>query len=121
MANYLSLVVLSPVNTILKADQVKSLRVRLKGDTWLSIYPGHAPLLAELISGKMTYETDDFVAEHNITSAILQVSKNQISLFVNDSQDFSGDINKATDFDSLARKLMQTMVNQDIKKEDTRY
>ena len=114
MAQTLHLKVLSPDSTILDVEQVKSVRARLRGDTWLSIYPGHAPLLAELLPGNLAYATGERRDEIDISTGILQVSKNQITVFVGKAQDLTAekDDDSAVQFDNLARMLMRTMIEQ---------
>ena len=114
MAQTLHLKVLSPDSTILDVEQVKSVRARLRGDTWLSIYPGHAPLLAELLPGNLAYATGERRDELDISTGILQVSKNQITVFVGKAQDLTAekDDDSAVQFDNLARMLMRTMIEQ---------
>lgn len=122
MTQLLNLLILSPVETILNIDKVQSIRVRLKGDSWLSIYPGHAPLLAELMPDKLVYSIDGSQAEVNITSGIMKVSKNQVTVFVSDPQNSAaiGHNDQQDRFDTLARKLMETMVNQKLEEVDSR-
>ena len=81
MTHFLNLTILSPEGVILDADQVKYVRVRLGGDSWLSIYPGHAPLIAELLPGELMY-SDAKQARIEISTAIMQVSENHITVFV---------------------------------------
>ena len=116
MAQTLHLLVLSPDSTILDVEQVKNVRARLRGDTWLSIYPGHAPLLAELLPGNLVYATGERRDELDISTGILQVSKNQITVFIGKAQDLTAenDDDSAVQFDNLARMLMCTMIEQKV-------
>ena len=112
MAHTISLTVLSPDNIILDVQKVMSVRVRLRGDTWLSIYPGHAPLIAELLPGKIVYSTDEISAELELSTGIMQVSKNQITVFTGGSHySVKGDEERGfEEFDNLSRMLMQSLV-----------
>ena len=79
MAYSLSLSVFSPDSSILEVAQVKSVRVRLKGDSWLSIYPGHAALIGEVLPGDLMYSAGELQARLALPSSIIKVSDNQIT------------------------------------------
>jgi hypothetical protein len=47
--------VLTPEKTLLAVDSVVKVRLRLIDGGWLSIYPKHAPLIAETLAGPVEY------------------------------------------------------------------
>ncbi len=114
MTKSLSFTVLSPDSVIFEAENVTKVRARLRGDTWLSVYPGHAPLLAETLPGKLEYEINEHQSELILSAGILQVKQNHITVFVSkahladDNMDDS-DAGRVERYDKLSRMLMQSL------------
>lgn len=78
----LNLRVITPVETVVKAEGVAWVRVTLADEGGLGIYPGHAPLLAETLAGSLRYA--DEVGEHDIdlTAGILSIQKDVVTVFI---------------------------------------
>jgi F0F1-type ATP synthase epsilon subunit len=103
--------VLSPENVFLDEKSVKFVRVRLYDDTRLSIYHGHAPLIARLLPGSITYATAKGQAEITISSGILKVSENQVTVYMGhafEGED-AGSKSQDNEFENLANTLMQKL------------
>ncbi len=77
----LQLTVLTPVETLLEATGVTQVQVRLADGAGLSIYPGHAPLLAETVAGPLRYS--DVSGEHTLAleSGILHITLDGVTIF----------------------------------------
>ena len=60
---------------------VSKVRLKLADDAWLSIYPLHAPLLAETLSGPVLYTTAAGEQTMSLSESILQVAENAVTLF----------------------------------------
>jgi len=74
----LQLSVLTPKESVREADDIEYVHLSLANGYPISIYPGHAPLLAETVAGPLRYADD--AGEHtlNLTAGILQVDENVV-------------------------------------------
>ena len=112
MAELLNLTVLSPDEVILETGDVGKVRVLLRDDSWLSVFPGHAPLLAEIISCKLEYTVNDDVVGLLMSSGILKISENQVTIYLSkasQNEDMAIEREKVDRFDKLTRKLMHSL------------
>jgi F0F1-type ATP synthase epsilon subunit len=116
MPELLRLNVVTPVKTLLDVAQVRKVRLKLADHGWLSIYPYHAPLLAETVAGPVTYITEAAEASLALAESILQVAENQVTLFTaGEVADFTMATASAAAaaedgrFDRLARVLLKSM------------
>ncbi len=77
----LQLTALTPVETLLEVTGVTQAQVRLADGAGLSIYPGHAPLLAETVAGPLRYS--DASGEHTLAleAGILHITPGGVTLF----------------------------------------
>lgn len=114
VAKTLNLTVLSPDRVILDVENVTKVRAKLRDDTRLSIYPGHAPLLAELLPGTLEYAIDSEESELELSAGILQVTQQHITVFVSKTHE-AGEVRdgpEASDieqFEKLSQMLMQSL------------
>lgn len=74
MARHLRLTVLTPERVLLEVPNATKVRLRLADGGWLSIYPGHAPLIAETVVGPLQYETEEETGEVLLDAGVLQVT-----------------------------------------------
>ena len=105
----LSLRVLTPSQTLLEVEDVRKVRVRLVDRAWLSIYPHHAPLIAETLPGRLAYVTEDEAHEVPVAGGVLRVfSDNTVEILVRGHVEHEP---PATDeaFARLAKQLMLTL------------
>jgi F0F1-type ATP synthase epsilon subunit len=112
--------VLMPGRTLLDVANVSKVRLKLADGAWLSIYPRHAPLLAETLAGPVTYTTatgdeTETASSLSLSESILQVARNDVVLFTGGELTVSTalageeeDAN-AVHFDRLARVLMLSL------------
>lgn len=120
MAKTFSLSILSPDRVILEVDNVTRVTARLQNDTMLSIYPGHAPLLAEIQSGTLVYAVGDKQSELTLNSGILHIIQHHISVYANTSPDEDVGMDAAdmredgVIFEELSRVLMQSLKGEPI-------
>jgi F0F1-type ATP synthase epsilon subunit len=107
----LHLRVLTPDGTILDKENVGFVRVHMQGDTKLSVYPNHAPLIAELLPGPIQYSLGTESHSLILGSGIMHVFNNGIYIYINQKyEDLDQDENLLVEFDNLAHKLMDTLV-----------
>ena len=110
MPSSLRLHVLTPVETLLEVEETRWVHARLADGAGITIYPGHAPLLAETISGVLRYA--DTRGEHEVeaSTGILHVQGNRITLFTG-GESVPGEpgqpstVAQARHFERLAREL----------------
>jgi F0F1-type ATP synthase epsilon subunit len=105
-----------PGRMVLQVEGVQRVRVMLADGGWLSIYPGHMPLLAETLAGLVTYITDSGTKTVDLAGGIVQIGKRGVTLFANDvvlsaeedaALDTSQDAaHEAATFDRLAQVLL---------------
>jgi F0F1-type ATP synthase epsilon subunit len=97
---------------LLSIDDALKVRVRLADKAWISIYPYHAPLLAEIMPGALQYETESEAGEIELGAGILRVSDNEVKVLTR------GELRGAREampgeeeqrFDRLTRQLMLSL------------
>ncbi|MFP4395080.1 MAG: hypothetical protein ACLFTI_07425 [Anaerolineales bacterium] len=116
MADPLRLTVLTPGETLLEVAAVEKVRLKLQDGGWLSIYPLHAPLIAETMAGNVSYIEEGMMRSINLAPGILWISEGDITIFT------SGEVGaevagrspeklaqEAERFDRLARQLLITL------------
>ncbi len=81
MPDLFRLSVLTPGKTLLDVADVRQVRLKLADHAWLSIYPRHAPLLAETLAGPVTYTTEAGAETIALSESILQVANDAVTLF----------------------------------------
>ena len=119
MADPLRFVVLTPEKALLDVGGVRKVRVLLADGGWLSVYPGHAPLLAETVAGPVAYVTESGDAEIALTEGIVRIGDGTVTIFAGGligavsvldvkmhGDDEEGE---ALEFDRLAQVLMVTL------------
>lgn len=80
MTRTFELSVLNPAETLLEVSQVEWVHVRLVDGTGITIYPGHAPLLAETVTAPLRYADEDGEHTFNAAAGILQVRVGDVTL-----------------------------------------
>jgi F0F1-type ATP synthase epsilon subunit len=81
MADTLELRVVNPVETLLEVDEAEWVHVRLSNGTGLTIYPGHAPLLAETVDASLRYADADGEHVFKARAGILKVRDDEVAVF----------------------------------------
>lgn len=126
MPDLLRLNVLTPGKTLLDVANVRKVRVKLADHGWLSIYPRHAPLLAETLAGPVMYITETGAETISLSESILQVADNNVTLYTGGelaaSTAVTGDDVGADEdtahFDRLARVLLRSLNAHSIEELD---
>jgi F0F1-type ATP synthase epsilon subunit len=82
VAELLRLTVLTPSETVVDAEQVQWVHLKLGGAKALTIWPEHASLLAETTTEALRYL--DGSGEHaiDLPAGVLQVRENAVTLFL---------------------------------------
>ncbi len=116
MSTSLRLTVLTPDQVLLSVDAATRVRMKLADDAWLSVYPNHAPLIAEVLPGPVQYDTDAGSGELSIWGGILQVTEGQVTVLTSGHQrgPHAPETDAASDrqFDRLARRLIMSLQAQ---------
>ena len=82
MAEPLRLIVWTPSETVLEAEQVGWIHVKLAQAKTLTIWPGHAPLLAETVAEELGYGDEEGTHTIELPAGILQVRDSTVTLFL---------------------------------------
>mgnify|MGYP001027721826 CR=1 FL=1 len=121
MSTSLRLTVLTPDRVLLAVDSATKVRMKLADDVWLSVYPNHAPLIAEVLPGPVQYDTDAESGEVSIAEGILQVTEGQVTVLTSGHQRgtrvpeaHARETDGASDqqFDRLAKQLLMSLQAQ---------
>ena len=78
----LHLIVLAPESTLLDARQVAWVHIKLANNKGVTIWPAHAPLLAETATETIHYEDQNGAQHVEFPSGILAVHDNVVTLFL---------------------------------------
>lgn len=114
MSDALRLVVLTPVETILEAEEVSWVKVELADGMGLGIFPGHAPLLAETLPAPVRYADPDGEHRVEVEGGILQIASGEVTLFTPGSllerpSTAESEEEGAARFDRLAQALLEIL------------
>jgi len=115
MAALLRLIVLTPDRTLLDVTEATKVRVRLADDALLSIYPGHAPLIAETLPGPVAYDTVAGYGQLAIAEGILQVAAGEVTVLTSGLQREEPPLTTVEGdqrFDRLAKQLLMGLQAQ---------
>jgi F0F1-type ATP synthase epsilon subunit len=82
VADPLRLVVWTPSETVVDVEQVQWVHVNLAGAEALTIWPGHASLLAETASEALQYAGAGGTHTLDLPAGVLQVQSNTVTLFL---------------------------------------
>jgi F0F1-type ATP synthase epsilon subunit len=82
VADPLRLIVWTPSETVVDAERVQWVHVRLAGAKTLTIWPEHAPLLAETISEALRYADASGTHAIDLPAGVLYVRENTVTLFL---------------------------------------
>ena len=82
MIEPLHLVVLTPVEMLLDVESIQQIQVWLADAGGLSIYPGHAPLLAETMGGEVRYTDNDGTHEIELEPGVLRITRERVMILV---------------------------------------
>jgi F0F1-type ATP synthase epsilon subunit len=118
----LSLMILSPDRVVLSVDDVTKVRLRLADAAWLSIYPQHAPLIAETRGGVVQYDTAYESGEIDVAAGILYVNSERVTVLTSglqhertpDARDLGADATDDARFDRLATRLRHALKAQSV-------
>ena len=110
MAGTFKLRVVNPVETLLEVSEARRVHLRLADGTGLSIYPGHAPLLAETVTSQLQYTDDDGEHVYNVEAGILQVADGEVTIFTAGESEAettpkASAVSEEREFERLAREL----------------
>jgi F0F1-type ATP synthase epsilon subunit len=106
--------VLTPAETLLEVEQTKWVQVRLSDGTGLSIYPGHAPLLAETVTAPLRYADETGERMLDVKAGIVQVENHDVSVFTRGEAEVAEAaeplaVARERKFERLARELQDRL------------
>jgi len=117
----LHLQVLTPAERLLNIEHTAWVRVRLADGSGISIYPGHAPLLAETVDAPLRYANGSGEHTFDVKAGILQVDKGGVTIFTSGQMETpkkSAETPEGAEaveerrFDRLARELLTRLEDQ---------
>ncbi len=82
MAERLRLLVWTPSETLIEADEVEWVHVELRGERGLTVWPGHAPLIAETVADVMRYADEEGTHVVDLPAGIVQISADTVTVFL---------------------------------------
>lgn len=82
MAEFLRLIVLTPSETVVDVERLQWIHVSMAGAKGLTIWPGHASLLAETTTDALRYA--DAAGQHtlDLPAGVLQIRDSTVTLFL---------------------------------------
>jgi len=110
--SFLHLTILTPAKVLLDSANVAKVRLKLADDAWLSIYPHHLPLIAEILPGPVSYVDVD-THTLSLASGIVHIADNTVTLFTSGLLEAqlptSPSAATVQEFDRLAHALFATL------------
>lgn len=112
MAQTLRLRVITPERVLLSVDEAAKVRLRLADRAWLSVYPYHAPLVAETLPGVLQYETETEAGEMRLGAGILRILGNEVTVLTRGQLGRTRETELTEEdrrYDRLMRQLMSSL------------
>jgi F0F1-type ATP synthase epsilon subunit len=116
MSAMLRFTVLTPDGPIIESEAVQKVRVRLADSSLLSVYPYHAPLMAETLDGDVLYMVDEQEKHVCLRSGIFFVHENVVTIHTggkmgDEPSSVGAEVEEKQErrFDRLAAALMSTL------------
>ena len=114
MVRTLELKVTNPVTTLLAVAEAEWVHVRLANGTGLTVYPGHAPLLAETASAPLRYTDGDGEHAFQVPAGILQVTADEVKVLTSSQSEkekgsWPSAVSEEQRFERLARQLQRKL------------
>ena len=83
----LHLKVLSLAETVLEAEQILWVRLKLSNEKFLTVYPRHAPLLAQTLPGELLYHPADAPEARSLAAGpgLLSIRDDQVTLLIGET------------------------------------
>jgi len=108
------LTVITPAETLREVEDVAWVRLRLADGTGLTVYPGHAPLLAETIAAPIRYAAHGNEHALNAEAGILRVDRGAITVFTSGEADLEATgpaavSSQEREFKRMARELRESL------------
>jgi F0F1-type ATP synthase epsilon subunit len=114
----LHLQVLTPAERLLDVERTAWVRVQLADGGGISIYPGHAPLLAETVAGPLRYADGSSEHTFDVQAGILQINKEGVTIFTSGQTEGINTVTQKPEraeerrFDRLAQELLTRLESQ---------
>jgi len=77
----MKLLILTPEETLLEADDVARVRLPLADGGSVGIHPGHHPLLAETRAGRVEYGEEEYQEAVSVRAGILHVEADRVMIY----------------------------------------
>lgn len=108
----LHLKILTPDGPVLDKGDLTAVNVPLANGYPIGIHPGHAPLIAETVKGKVRYRTTEDEDAIEINAGVLDIRANTVVILtVEQEQEVSSDATEParSDFDRLIESLIRNL------------
>jgi F0F1-type ATP synthase epsilon subunit len=119
MGSQLYLQVRTPAETLLQVEAARWVHVRLADGAGISIYPGHAPLLAETVRGSLHYNDASGEHEFHARAGILQIEDDRVTVFTSGESEPAEQarpsvMSQERQFARLARELQARLEDESV-------
>jgi F0F1-type ATP synthase epsilon subunit len=110
----MQLKILSPAETLLEVEAATWVHLRLADGTGLTVYPGHAPLLAETVTAPVRYADDSGEHAFDVEARILEVDDQGVMVFTSGKPEGAESLRPSAvaeerRFERLARDLQEKL------------
>jgi len=111
----LHFVIMTPAEPLLDVEPVEHIQLWLADGGGLSIYPGHAPLLAETQGGAVQYTDENGTHEIELEPGILRITRDRVMILVpgslqeDQAPPAKPDTDREARFERLAATLLEAM------------
>jgi F0F1-type ATP synthase epsilon subunit len=106
--------ILTPAETLLEVEETKWVHLRLADGTGLTVYPGHAPLLAETVTAPLRYVDESGEHAFDVEAGILEVDDQGVMVFTSGKPEAAESLRPSAvaeekQFERLARELKEKL------------
>jgi F0F1-type ATP synthase epsilon subunit len=108
MAGSLKLMAWTPAESLIEADSIDWVHVELVQSRTLTIWPGHARLMAETAAGTLRYADAAGTHDVELPAGILEVNEDEVLVLLEGALSEDQDAADAERFDRLADALLAT-------------
>jgi len=114
----LTLKVLTPEGSLIDQGNLMGITLPLANDYPIGIRPGHAPLIAETVQGRIKYRKSGEISTIDLHAGVVEIRDNVVTILTPGEIDKTEQVSATEkEYDRLMRTLVQQVTPMDSREE----